>query len=137
MPSCESSSATSQPPPVRPYLLSRILPYRYPGASPSEPYSGTLLASPDAISRLCSYLARTAIHPTWQRSVRESLGISQWTLARRLGVSQNIISRWERYDYVPTLQTLLTWGDIITALEQESQKSQAQESKPQSKKADS
>lgn len=106
------SYASSAPTPTAPLISSSPVP---------APYAGTVLSSPSDLSRLLQYLARTLQHPTWQRAVRESLGISQWTLARRLGITQNIVSRWEKYDYVPTLQTLLTWGDAISELEKEAE----------------
>ncbi|MCM8748025.1 helix-turn-helix transcriptional regulator [Thermomicrobiaceae bacterium CFH 74404] len=49
----------------------------------------------------------------WLVQRRAELGLSQAALARRLGVSQPTVARWESGEHVPELTTLLRLADQL------------------------
>lgn len=49
-------------------------------------------------------------------SRRRAMGWSQLELACRLGVSQGLVSRWERGAIVPPVRVWLCWADVLGCL---------------------
>jgi len=53
------------------------------------------------------------------KTIRELKGISQESLAERMGVSRQIISMWERGDVIPSKDNLDKWIDTLIEAKEE------------------